>query len=114
MPDTPRFYQLGAQVEDFSDVAAIIDELDLVISIDTAVAHLAGSLGKISWILLSLVNDWRWQSNLNHAESLWYPSVRLFHQKTSQDWKPVFLEAYNALLNLPIFAENRPKIASRT
>jgi len=73
----------GAQ--DFADTAAIIERLDLVISIDTSVAHLAGAMGKPVWTLLPFVHcDWRWL--LGRADSPWYPSMKLYRQTKPRDW----------------------------
>jgi tetratricopeptide (TPR) repeat protein len=78
---------LGSGVQDFSDSAAIIAGLDLVISADTAVAHLAGALGKAVWVLLPKACDWRWLEE--REDSPWYPSARLFRQKRRGDWGEV-------------------------
>ncbi|UCD82320.1 MAG: tetratricopeptide repeat protein [Desulfobacterales bacterium] len=78
----------GPEFEDFSDTAALIANLDLVISIDTSVAHLAGALGKPVWVLLPHNADWRWL--LDREDSPWYPTMRLFRQKTRGDWSEVF------------------------
>jgi hypothetical protein len=72
------------EFQDLSDTAALIDNLDLVITIDTVIAHLAGAMGKKTWILLMKQPDWRWM--LDRSDSLWYPSVRLFRQTRSGDW----------------------------
>ncbi|MES2252593.1 MAG: tetratricopeptide repeat-containing glycosyltransferase family protein [Pseudomonadota bacterium] len=72
---------------DFSDTAALIDEMDLVISVDTSVAHLAGALGKPIWVLLSWVPDFRWL--LDRADSPWYPSATLFRQPERGNWEQV-------------------------
>ena len=74
---------LGAQLEDFTDTAAAVAALDLVITVDTSVAHLAGGLGKPVWVLLPWVTDWRWM--LNREDNPWYPTMRLFRQKRSAD-----------------------------
>jgi len=80
-----RFF--GAQIRDFSDTAALCDLVDLVVSVDTSVAHLAGALGKPTWILLSYSPDWRWM--LDRDDSPWYPSVRLYRQNPERSWQPV-------------------------
>ena len=73
----------------FADTAAIVADLDLVISVDTATAHLAASIGKPTWILLQAGStDWRWLRE--RRDSPWYPSVRLFRQRVPRDWAPVF------------------------
>jgi hypothetical protein len=74
-------------IRDFSDTAALIVNLDLVISIDTSVAHLAGALGKPVWTLLPWVPDWRWM--LDREDSPWYPTMRLFRQPSFRDWDSV-------------------------
>ncbi len=73
---------------DFLDTAAIIRQLDLVVTPDSAVAHLAGSLGARVWVALPSVAEWRWM--LNREDSPWYPSMRLFRQTTAGDWQGVF------------------------
>ncbi|MGB6965741.1 MAG: glycosyltransferase family 9 protein [Xanthobacteraceae bacterium] len=77
----------GEQLRDFSDTAALIANLDLVISVDTAVAHLAGALAKPVWVLLPFVPDWRWL--LDGDDSPWYPTMRLFRQDESRMWDNV-------------------------
>ena len=75
-------------MNDFADTAAVIGQLDLVISVDTAVAHLAGALGKPVWVVLPHPGDWRWM--MGRDDSPWYPTMRLFRQSTPGDWGPVF------------------------
>lgn len=78
---------LGPQLEDFSDTAAAICQLDLVISVCTAVAHLTGALGRPAWTLLSYPADWRWFRD--REDSPWYPTMRLFRQSEVGVWTPV-------------------------
>jgi tetratricopeptide (TPR) repeat protein len=73
-----------ADLADFADTAALIANLDLVITIDTAVAHLAGALGKPTWLLVKAFPDWRWM--LERTDSPWYPTMRLFRQSRPQQW----------------------------
>ena len=73
----------------------MIVNLDLVITVDTAMGHLAGALGKPVWILLPKAADWRWM--IERSDSPWYPTARLFRQKTSGDWDPVMAEVAAAL-----------------
>jgi len=88
---------LGEKIENFADTAAIIVNLDLVICVDTAAAHLAGALGKPCWVLLpDYITDWRWL--INRADSIWYPDVmRLFRQPKKGDWASVISEVTEAL-----------------
>src|SRR6202000_1371406 len=78
---------LTAHLTDFVETAALIDCLDLVITVDTSVAHLSGALGRPTWILLPDTPDWRWL--LDRDDSPWYPSVRLFRQDGDHDYAPV-------------------------
>ena len=86
---------LTADLHDWADTAALIANLDLVISCDTAVAHLAAAMGKPTWILSRFNGCWRWLQE--GADSPWYPAVRLFRQKTRGDWAPVIAEVAAAL-----------------
>ncbi len=78
---------LAAKFEDFVDTAAAITALDLVITVDTSVAHVAGALGKPVWVILPWVTDWRWL--LNREDNPWYPTMRLFRQKKGEDMTAV-------------------------
>jgi Flp pilus assembly protein TadD len=75
------------EIRDFSDTASFVENIDLIISIDTAVAHLAGALGKPVWTLLPFSPEWRWL--LNREDSPWYPTMRLFRQPSPGDWRSV-------------------------
>jgi Flp pilus assembly protein TadD len=87
-----------AELRDFADTAALIEQLDLVISVDTAVAHLAAAMGKAVWVLLPFSPDWRWQ--LGRADSPWYPTMRLFRQRRPGAWGDVIDEVAAALSTL--------------
>jgi Tfp pilus assembly protein PilF len=95
LPDTAKLRHFGSLQEDLADAAALIELVDLVVSVDTSVAHLAASLGKETWILLPKVSDWRWLEGRN--DSPWYRSARLWRQATAGDWHPVVGEIQRAL-----------------
>lgn len=82
----------------FMDTAAIMHHLDLVITTDTSIAHLAGALGRPTWLALGYIPDWRWL--LHRADSPWYPTMRLFRQPRMGDWSSVFAELHRGLLDL--------------
>jgi len=88
---------LGHDLKDFTDTAALIENLDLVISVDTAVAHLAGAMGKPVWMLLPFLPDWRWM--LGRDDSPWYPTMRLFRQPDRGNWGAVFDNIRDELKN---------------
>jgi len=83
----PHILACGDELKDFSDAAAVIDLLDLVITVDTAIAHLAAAMGKPVWILLPFNSDWRWL--LDRDDSPWYPTARLFRQVDYRSWDDV-------------------------
>ena len=87
MAGLPNLMHLGDELADFDDTAAVINSLDLVVTIDTAVAHLAGAMGKPTWILLPHAPEWRWM--LDREDTPWYPTARLFRQKRLGDWESV-------------------------
>ena len=97
-PATIFEQDLGSQISDFADTAAIIENLDLVISVDTAVVHLAGALGKKVWTLLPHAPDWRWM--IDREDSPWYSSMHLFRQPSPGDWESVFKEVTERLENM--------------
>ena len=77
----------SAKLTDFAETAAAVEQLDLVVTVDTSVAHLAGGLGKPTWLLLPWVTDWRWL--LGREDSPWYPAMRLFRQQRDQPWSEI-------------------------
>jgi tetratricopeptide (TPR) repeat protein len=94
------------EIDDFAETAALVSGLDLVITVDTSVAHLAGALGKPVWILSRFDGCWRW---LGHREDApWYPTARLFHQPTPGDWKTVVTRVADALRRLAVEPPVRP------
>uniref|UniRef100_A0ACD5GT06 Glycosyltransferase family 9 protein n=1 Tax=Desertifilum tharense IPPAS B-1220 TaxID=1781255 RepID=A0ACD5GT06_9CYAN len=86
----------GSQLTDFAQTAEIIAQLDLIITVDTAVAHLAGAMGKAVWLLLPYNPDWRWMRE--RTDSPWYPTMRLFRQTQPGNWETVFQQVRNCLL----------------
>jgi hypothetical protein len=93
-----------AELADFADTAALLANLDLVISVDTSVAHLAGAMGRPTWMLIPVSSDWRWLQG--RADSPWYPTMRLFRQRELGDWSPVIAALLAAVADLA--RERRP------
>jgi tetratricopeptide (TPR) repeat protein len=93
--DLQHIISCGDELADFSDTAAVIDLLDLVITVDTSVAHLAGAMGKPVWILLPHNADWRWLTDRD--DSPWYPTARLFRQDETRSWDAVVTRIHAAL-----------------
>ncbi len=89
-------HDLTDDIHDFADTAALIEQLDLVMTVDTSVAHLAGALGKPVWVFLPANYDWRWM--LDRDDSPWYPGMRLFKQTTLGDWTEPVARAKAALM----------------
>jgi hypothetical protein len=107
-----RLIDYSDRLHDFSDTAALIEQLDLVISVDTAVAHLAGALGKQVWTLLPYAPDWRWL--LEREDSPWYPTMRLFRQPSPGDWdSPVMkmLKVLRSSMRDTTYNKSSPKIS---
>jgi tetratricopeptide (TPR) repeat protein len=102
----PQVVRLGEEVTDFADTAALIENLDLIITVDTAVAHLAGALGKRVWVLLPHVADWRWLRQ--RADSPWYPSARLFRQSVRGDWGSV-IQTVASSLHIEFAVPTKPR-----
>ncbi len=94
-PPEAAFVDLGPELADFMDTAAVIAQLDLVICVDTAIAHLAGALGKPVWLLLPEVGDFRWLEGRD--DSPWYPTMRLFRQRRLGEWEEVVERVANEL-----------------
>lgn len=92
---TGRLFDLADAISDFADTCALVENLDLVISVDTAVAHLAGAMGKPVWLLNRHASEWRW--GLNRKTCDYYPSMRLFNQPAPLEWRPV-VDALSAAL----------------
>lgn len=95
LPAASGIIDLTGHIQDFADTAALVAQLDLVISVDTAVAHLAGALGRPVWVLLPFVPDWRWL--IGRDDSPWYPTMRLFRQPCAEDWNSVIAEVREQL-----------------
>jgi glycosyl transferase family 9 (putative heptosyltransferase) len=91
----PGIVDVSARLADWLDTAGLIAGLDLVITVDTAVAHLAGALGKSVWMLNRFDTDWRWM--LDRSDSPWYPSLRLFREPAPGDWSSVIADVAGAL-----------------
>ena len=87
MSDAESLLDTAGKLTDFADTAGVIANLDLVIAVDTAVAHLAGAMGKPTWLLLPYHPEWRWE--LKREDCFWYPSMRLFRQTVRGDWQEV-------------------------
>jgi Tfp pilus assembly protein PilF len=94
-PAELRLIDLTDQIDDFADTAALIANLDLVIAVDTAVAHLAAAMGKPTWLLVAFVPDWRWM--LKREDSPWYPTMRLFRQQEMNNWQTPLRRVAEAL-----------------
>ncbi len=100
LPENIKNY--SKEIEDFSDTAAIINNMDLIISVDTSAAHLAGAMGKPVWTIIPFSPDWRWL--LNRKDSPWYSTMRLFRQSVRNNWDDVF---DNILLELKVTLGNQ-------
>ncbi|QNA90064.1 glycosyltransferase family 9 protein [Massilia sp. Dwa41.01b] len=93
--DASPVVRMDAHLNDFSDTAALCELMDVVIAVDTSVAHLAGALGKPLWVMLPQVADWRWLTV--RTDSPWYPDARLFRQDKPGDWAGVIDAVKDAL-----------------
>jgi tetratricopeptide (TPR) repeat protein len=90
---------LGPELRNFADTAAVLDCLERVIVVDTAVGHLAGAMGKAAWVMLPYAPDWRWL--LDRADTPWYPGLRLFRQGRDRSWEPVIAKIARELAAAP-------------
>jgi predicted O-linked N-acetylglucosamine transferase (SPINDLY family) len=97
LPAEIDIINLGDELHDFSDTAALVANLDLVITVDTAVAHLAGAMGRPVWVMIPFIPDWRW--GLHGSDTPWYPTMRLFRQPRLKAWEPVVQAMQTALGN---------------
>ena len=95
LPAGMTFLHLGAEINDFADTAAAIAQMDMVISVDTAAAHLAGAMGKPVWTLIDFAPGFLWM--LDRSDTPWYPTMRLFRQARAGDWPEVFVRIRAAL-----------------
>jgi ADP-heptose:LPS heptosyltransferase len=86
------------ECEDFMDTAALIERLDMVISVDSAIAHLTGALGRPIWMLNRFASEWRWMRD--REDTVWYPSMRLFNQTEPRNWNPVIERIADLLCKL--------------
>jgi hypothetical protein len=96
-PGPAALLNLDAEIRDFEDTIAIIDALDLVVAVDTSVAHFTGALGRPAWVMLPFAPDFRWLTG--RGDNPWYPSLRLFRQKAPMAWTPLVAEMAEALRN---------------
>ena len=93
-----RVHEWREAIDDYDETAALVAALDLVISVQTAVVHLAGALGKRAWVLVPVVAEWRY---LESGETMpWYPSVRLFRQRQAGQWQPALAQVAEELARL--------------
>ncbi len=104
LKDRPDIIRLHDALQGFDSTAALLDQMDLVITVDTSIAHLAGAMGKPCWILLSRVPDWRWL--VDRPDCPWYPSARLFRQTSWGQWQAPLQEVAAAL---PAWLASAPK-----
>ncbi|MGD0540893.1 MAG: tetratricopeptide repeat protein, partial [Tepidisphaeraceae bacterium] len=105
-PPGMELLDLTAELRDFAETAGLISHLDLVVTVDTSVAHLAGAMGKPVWVMLSFVPDWRWL--LDRGDSPWYPSMRLFRQTTPGQWDDVVQRVAHEIGRHPRSASGAP------
>jgi len=95
LAERSEIIHFGEALDDYTDTAALISQLDLVVSVDTSVVHLAGALAKPVWVLVTYVPDWRWL--LEREDSPWYPTARLFRQSAAREWDSVITRVHDEL-----------------
>jgi hypothetical protein len=105
-PPGMKLIALGEELHDFADTAALLEVLDLLISVDTSVVHLAGALARPVWTLLAAGPDWRWL--LDRADSPWYPTMRLFRQPSPGAWPPMMAQVAAELQKLVAARKQSP------
>jgi hypothetical protein len=98
LPKEVSVLDINQQLQDFSDTAAVVTNLDVVVTVDTAMAHLAGAMGKQAFLLVPFIPDWRWGAR--RLDSPWYPSMRLFRQSKPNEWPAVVSRVHKALFDL--------------
>lgn len=98
IPDDMELTHLGEEVAEFEELAAAAENMDLILTVDTAMAHLAGALGLPVWVMLAFPADWRWR--LDDEDTPWYPTLRLFRQEQTDEWKPVLTHVRDELRKL--------------
>ncbi len=96
LPAGMHFIDMTGELHSFSDTAALLSQLDLVVTIDTGVAHLAGAMGRPTWVLLPMSPDWRYHAH--RSDNPWYPGMRLFRQHTNGDWTVALQQLQQALV----------------
>ncbi|HXI21759.1 MAG TPA: tetratricopeptide repeat protein [Gemmatimonadales bacterium] len=106
VPQAAGVRNLAPLIRDFADTAALVGQLDLVLTVDTSVAHLAGGLGARVWVMLTFAPDWRWSSDAD--KSPWYPTARLFRQPRPGDWPGVVAQVRRALSSLVLAGGELP------
>jgi ADP-heptose:LPS heptosyltransferase len=113
-PPAQPIINLGPDIRDFADTSAIVAQLDLVICVDTAVAHVAGALGKPCWVLIpAFGTDWRWLQD--RTGSPWYPgALRIFRQKTPDEWDDTVGEVVTMLKTLVSNVNEKNSLAPLT
>ena len=114
IPDNIDWIDWTEELIDFADTAALLENLDLIISIDSSMVHLAGALNKPVWMMNRFDSEWRWFEN--KTDSPWYPNLRSFNQPVFGDWDSVIAQVTKALRSLPVpsvSAKQRPQIVAR-